>query len=42
MSELHEHVITADQLIAEFTLTSLETGAQDTKRSDVVTVSLGG
>lgn len=42
MSDLHEHIMTPDQLVAQFTLTDHETGAQDSKRSDDVLVSLGG
>jgi hypothetical protein len=40
MSDLHEHILTNDQLIAEFTLTDRETGAQQTVRSKAVEVDL--
>ena len=40
MSNLHEHVVTRDQLVAEFTVTDLETDAQEVKRSAVVTADL--
>ena len=40
MSDLHEHVFTRDQLVAEFTLTDHETHAAQVKRSPVVSVDL--
>jgi hypothetical protein len=40
MSDLHEHLFTKDQLVAEFTLTNMETGAAETLRSNVVAVDL--
>jgi hypothetical protein len=40
MSDLHEHVFTRDQLVAEFTLTDQETKAAQVERSAVVTVDL--
>jgi hypothetical protein len=40
MSDLHEHIFTRDKLIAEFTLTNSETGAQEIVRSDVITADL--
>jgi hypothetical protein len=40
MSDLHQHVFTRDQLLAEFTLTNGETGAQQIGRSPVVTADL--
>jgi hypothetical protein len=42
MSDLHQHVFTRDQLIAEFTLTNGETGAQEIARSEVLTADLTG
>jgi hypothetical protein len=42
MSDLHQHVFTRDQLIAEFTLTNGETGAQHRLRSNLVTADLAG
>jgi len=42
MSDLHEHIITNDQLVAELTLTNQETGEYDSKRTEVVTVDLVG
>ena len=40
MSDLHEHLFTKDQLLAEFTLTNMETGETETGRSNVVAVDL--
>jgi hypothetical protein len=42
MSDLHQHVFTRDQLIAEFTLTNSETGSQEIVRSEVLTADLAG
>jgi hypothetical protein len=42
MSDLHEHVFTRDQLVAEFTLTDHETEAAQVRRSAVLTVDLEG
>ncbi len=40
MSDLHQHILTNDQLIAEFTLTDRDTSAQQTVRSKAVEVDL--
>jgi hypothetical protein len=40
MSDLHEHLFTKDQLVAEFTLTNMETDAVKTPRRNVVGVDL--
>jgi len=40
MSDLHEHVFTRDQLVAEFTLTDHETRAAQVKRSPAVSIDL--
>lgn len=42
MSDLREHVFTRDQLVAELTLTNLETGESQVRRSKVMTVDLTG
>jgi len=42
MSDLHEHVFTRDQLVAEFTLIDQETHAAQVIRSAVVRVDLEG
>ena len=36
MSDLHQHIFTRDELIAEFTLTNGETGSREIMRSAVV------
>ena len=40
MSDLHQHVFTRDELVAEFTLTNGESGSQEVVRSDVVKADL--
>jgi hypothetical protein len=40
MSDLHEHVFTKDELVAEFTLTNVESGVSDVFRSNVAAVDL--
>jgi len=40
MSNLHEHVVTDDQFIAEFTLTDQETHATQVERAPILTVAL--
>jgi hypothetical protein len=40
MSDLHQHVFTRDELVAEFTLTDGETGSQEIVRSEVVKADL--
>ena len=40
MSDLHEHLFTRDELIAEFTLTNQETGTAQVNRTEVLTVAL--
>ena len=40
MSDLHEHLFTRDELVAEFTLTNMETRENDVRRSNLVAVDL--
>jgi hypothetical protein len=40
MSDLHQHIFTRDELVAEFTLTNDETGSREIVRSELVTADL--